>query len=264
MRVCVLGSGSRGNAIYVDTPTVRLVVDAGLNAKEMRARLAEAGLPQDRLDAILVTHEHHDHVQCVSPVARAFGATVWLTEATHAVARHRLKATDKFRVFEAGAPVAFGDLVAEPVRKPHDAADPVAFLFHNEGATLGCFTDLGSVDEAVGLAIARCAALVMESNHDPALLAAGPYPQALKGRIGSELGHLSNDQSAKAIAKWASPMLRTLVLAHLSETNNTPDHVRRAYLTHMGPRASVDRWISYQSRATRVFDVAPLAAAQAV
>ncbi len=259
MQLSVLGSGSRGNAIYVRTDAARILVDAGLNARETQARLTAAGLPADRLDAILITHEHHDHVQAVSAVARALGATVWVTEATHGVIRHRLKATDTVRTFDASTPLTFGDLAVEPVRKPHDAADPLAFLFHHEGATLGCFTDLGSIDDTIGRALARCTAIVMEANHDPRLLAAGPYPPALKGRIASELGHLSNEQSARGIARWASENLRTLVLAHLSETNNTSDHVRQAYLRHMGPKGTIERWLSFQDRPTRVFDLSPAA-----
>jgi phosphoribosyl 1,2-cyclic phosphodiesterase len=148
-------------------------------------------------------------------------------------------------------------MVVEPVAKPHDAAEPVGFLVHHDGETLGIFTDLGSVDATVGEAIGRCTSLVMEANYDPRMLADGPYPAHLKSRIASRFGHLSNADAANAVAHHAGPRLRTLVLAHLSEQNNAGHLARLAFLQSMGPpRAGLERWVSGQDRPTRIFGAA--------
>lgn len=238
----------------VATTSVRLLVDAGLNLKETLARMETAGVVDRRIDAVLITHEHHDHVSGVGAVARGTGATVWCTDGTRAVIVDRLKGVERVCGIAAATPFVIGDLTIEPIAKPHDAAEPVGFLMHHEGETLGVFTDLGSVDAVVGEAISRCTTLVMESNYDPRMLSDGPYPAHLKGRIGSPYGHLANADAANALAHYAHPSLRTLVLAHLSEQNNTSEHVRRAFTQAMGPaRKGLERWVSFQDRPTRVF-----------
>ncbi|HYC77988.1 MAG TPA: MBL fold metallo-hydrolase, partial [Planctomycetota bacterium] len=228
-----MGSGSRGNCVLVSTGRVRVVVDCGFHLKETRERLGRAGVEVERLDAVLLTHEHHDHVQGAGPVSNGFKAPVFATAGTQAAAARALKSVGRCEPMAAGASFVLGDLEIEPVGKPHDAAEPTSFLFHHGGLTLGVFTDLGSVDAAVGAAISRCDALCLEANHDPARLRAGPYPPRLKARIASERGHLSNEQSARAVARWATPRLKRLVVCHLSETNNTADDVKRAFLEHM-------------------------------
>ncbi len=214
----------------------------------------QVGVGDRRIDGILITHEHHDHVSGVGVVARGMGATVWCTDGTRAVISDRLKGVEKVRGIGHATPFTVGDLVVEPIAKPHDAAEPVGFLLHHEGETLGVFTDLGSVDAVVGEAISRCTTLVMESNYDPRMLADGPYPAHLKGRIGSEYGHLANADAANALARYANLSLRTLVLAHLSEQNNSAEHVRRAFTQATGPkRTGLERWVSFQDRPTRLF-----------
>jgi len=253
----VLGSGSRGNAVLVAAGGVRILVDAGLNMKDTAARMATIGLPDARIDAVFVTHEHNDHVQGLGPVARATGAAVWCTDGTRRCVEDRLKGASRICGLAAAVPVVVGELVVEPIAKPHDAAEPVGFLVHHDGETLGVFTDLGSVDATVGEAIGRCTSLVMEANYDPGLLAAGPYPANLKSRIASPYGHLSNADAANAVARFAHRKLRTLVLAHLSEQNNATHLARTAFVQSMGPpRPGLERWVSAQERPTRLFAAA--------
>jgi phosphoribosyl 1,2-cyclic phosphodiesterase len=254
MQTCVLGSGSRGNCVLVTTDRVRVLVDCGFNLRETRARLARAGAA-DRVDAILLTHEHHDHVQGTAACSNGFEAPVYSTAGTRAAAVRALHGVTRFEPMQAGAGFDLEDLTVEPIRKPHDAAEPVGFLFHHQGATLGFFTDLGSVDEVVGAALARCDTLLWEANHDVGMLRRGPYPPSLKARIGGALGHLSNEQSAQALARHATPRLKRVVVCHLSETNNAAAAVKEAYVRVLGPPGAVERRWSFQDRPTPIYDV---------
>jgi phosphoribosyl 1,2-cyclic phosphodiesterase len=255
MRTCVLGSGSRGNAVYVATARTRVLIDCGFNFKETKSRLAAAGLAPEGVDAILLTHEHHDHVQGASVCSNGFGAPLYATAATRAAAAKALVRETRPETLDAARPLVLGDLEIEPIRKIHDAAEPLGFLLHAGGATLGVFTDLGRVDDVVGAAVARCDTLLLEANHDPELLRRGPYPPSLKARIGGGEGHLSNAAAAEALRRYAGPRLKRVVVCHLSETNNHPDEVRGAFVRILGPPAAYERRWSFQDRPTPVYDV---------
>jgi phosphoribosyl 1,2-cyclic phosphodiesterase len=255
MRTCVLGSGSRGNAVYVETPKIRVLVDCGFNLRETKARLASAGFDPDRVDAILVTHEHHDHVQGAAVCAKGFRATVYATPGTREAVPKALGGVDRFEPIVSGATFDLADLRIDAVPKPHDAADPVAFVLSSGDAALGVFTDLGFVDETVGAAIARCDTLMIEANHDPARLRRGPYPPSLKARIAADTGHLSNAQAAAAAARYGSSKLKRVIVCHLSEANNSQDDVRRAFVEHMGPKGAIERRWSFQDRPTETYRV---------
>ncbi|NRA95190.1 MAG: MBL fold metallo-hydrolase [Planctomycetes bacterium] len=249
----VLGSGSRGNSVLVTGGGTTLLVDAGLTLKETRARMASLGLAMDSVDAVLVTHEHSDHVSHAGVVARNLGVPAWIGAATLAASERHFNGTEETPELPT-ASFKVGALEVTPVQKPHDAADPVAFLVGLGDDTVGVFTDLGHVDDHVAAAIGRCSVLVMEANHDPGMLASGSYPWHVKRRVGGSRGHISNEDAARALARSVSPELRCLVLAHLSARNNHPELVRRAFVDHLGSRTPYQRWISYQDRATPLFD----------
>lgn len=226
MRVCVLASGSKGNATYVEGGGTRVLIDAGLSCRALERRLAEAGLGDGGLDGILVTHEHADHVAGLARFAARHGLTVYANEGTAAVVERqcRLGGTPPpdFAVFESRVPFALGGLTVTGVRVSHDTAEPVAYTLDDGAARLGYFTDLGFVSREVAAAFAGCAALILESNHDPQMLRASGRPFALVARIAGESGHLSNDQACEALAAHCPATLRRLVLAHLSEECNQP------------------------------------------
>jgi phosphoribosyl 1,2-cyclic phosphodiesterase len=200
------------------------------------------------IDAVFVTHEHADHVQHVARLSERFNAPVWINGGTRRAAERHLKGA---RSEELGDQVVrVGPMLVEPVRKPHDAAEPVSFLVHCGKDTLGFFTDLGHVDERVAAALARCTALIMEANHDCGQMERGPYPPWLRARVGGLRGHMNNRDSGAAIAAHAGPQLRHLVLAHLSRENNSPELVRAAMLEALGPASRFTRRLSLQDRPT--------------
>jgi phosphoribosyl 1,2-cyclic phosphodiesterase len=246
----VLGSGSGGNAVFVEAMGRRFLVDAGLSARACTERLGALGLSVPELDAILLTHEHGDHVAHARSLAARFRAPLVATAGTFSEIAGRLSGREARVVLAAGRVLRLPGVEVEAVAKPHDAREPVAFVLRSGSAALGVFTDLGSVDSGVGEALAGCTAVVLESNHDPAMLARGPYPARLKARVGGSLGHLSNEDSAEALARHAGPRLHTVVLGHLSTTNNDPQRVRAASLRRLGQRPGFARWISAQDRPT--------------
>lgn len=230
MRICVLASGSKGNAAYVEGGGVRLLIDAGLSCRDLERRLAAVGASPDGLDAILVTHEHEDHVRGLDRFAARHGAPVFANEGTAAVVERQCRLSGReappFTLFESRVPFALGGLTVTPVRISHDTAEPVAYTLDDGAARLGYFTDLGFVSDEVAAALAACDALVLESNHDLEMLRHSGRPYPLVARIAGESGHLSNDQACEAVARCAAPTLRALVLAHLSEECNQPDVAR--------------------------------------
>ncbi|MFH0811080.1 MAG: MBL fold metallo-hydrolase [Pseudomonadota bacterium] len=228
MRFCVLASGSRGNCIYVESQNTRLLVDCGLSRKETRRRLALAGIECDRLDGILLSHEHSDHAGGVGIASRSFAAPVHCTRLAYRPIESRLGPLSGLVEFQAGSPFEIGGLSIEPFSLPHDAADTVGFVISDGQTRLGIATDLGQRTELAGTRLGGCQALVLESNHDPRMLEDGPYPWPLKQRISGRLGHLSNGESAAFLASLLHSSLRYVVLAHLSETNNLPDIARAA------------------------------------
>ena len=229
MRVTVLASGSSGNAILVEAEGTRVLVDAGLPPRRLDQRLCKAGLGVglEDIQAVLCTHEHTDHGGGVPALASA-GIAVHCTSGT-ARALHLPGA----RLFSAGGSFELGALTVEPIRVPHDAAEPVAFVLSDGMARVGVLVDCGHADVDVAHAFAGCDTLVLEANHDAELLRYGAYPPTLKRRIAGHLGHLSNAETAdmlRLIARAARPrpLPRVLVLAHLSQQNNRPKLARAA------------------------------------
>ncbi len=227
VKFCVLASGSSGNAALLATENTRILVDAGLSMRELGRRLAPAGVEFADLDAILITHEHSDHVSGLPVLARnrKLRAAIYLSRLT-APAIDWGGAEPRLELFQAGAAFRVGDVDVQSFSIPHDAADPVGFCFEAEGLRIGIATDLGYVPESVKYHLRRTDVLLLESNHDLDMLKVGPYPWSVKQRVMSRLGHLSNLGMSDYLAHDLSSTTAHLVLGHLSEQNNHPEIVR--------------------------------------
>lgn len=233
MRFASLGSGSRGNALLVEAGNTRVLIDAGFGPREMSRRLARFNLAGEEVNAVLVTHEHSDHVGGVFACARRFGWTVLLTHGTLTACRED-RAHEWITIIDSHQPFSVGDLGIQPFPVPHDAREPVQFVLTDGAGRLGVLTDAGHVTSHMVAMLAGCEALVLECNHDAAMLAHGRYPPALKRRVGGPWGHLDNAAAASLLAQLDVSRLRHVVAAHLSEQNNSPPLVRAALSAVLG------------------------------
>jgi phosphoribosyl 1,2-cyclic phosphodiesterase len=222
LRLTVLGSGSGGNASLIEGGGVRLLVDAGFSCRGLVQRLRYVGCEPETIDALLITHEHSDHVNGAARFSASFDAPIYCTRGTATAAG--LTGEDiEVHLVAAGRGFAIGDLQVSPFTVPHDAVETVGYVVQAGAARIGYATDLGHGTMAVRESLVGCDLLVMESNHDRGMLRAGPYPEALKDRILGRHGHLDNEMAADLLAEVADHRTRAVVLAHLSETNNSPD-----------------------------------------
>jgi phosphoribosyl 1,2-cyclic phosphodiesterase len=263
MRMTVLASGSKGNSTLVSSSRTRILVDAGLSCRELLKRMQMANEDPAAIDALLITHEHQDHVQGVAVLARKLGVPVYFTQATHRawvrwmtpqkrltyaewLARRQQavevevedpeclpakEEADPCRLpgveyFAAGTGFCIGDIAVTPFTIPHDAADPVGFVFEADGVRMAIATDLGYMPPNVKMAIRNCDVLMLESNHDLEMLRDGPYPWSVKQRVMSRVGHLSNEAASDFLEKNYDGNASYVVLAHLSECNNLPELAR--------------------------------------
>lgn len=219
----MLASGSSGNAALLATENTRILLDAGLSMKELGKRLAAIGEDLHRLDAILITHEHSDHVAGLPVLARNqdIGATIYMTRLT-APAIDWGESAPRLEPFQAGASFQIGDIEVQSFSIPHDAIDPVGFCFQAQGVRIGVVTDLGYVPESVKYHLRRTDLLLLEANHDLDMLKVGPYPWAVKQRVMSRVGHLSNLGMSEYLMQDLDSCAANLVLGHLSEQNNHP------------------------------------------
>jgi phosphoribosyl 1,2-cyclic phosphodiesterase len=283
MRMTVLASGSKGNSTLVSSSRTRILVDAGLSCRELLKRMQMANEDPAAIDALLITHEHQDHVQGVAVLARKLGVPVYFTQATHRawmrwmMPQKRItyaawlaqrqqdlaqkqaavmladesapcaedaadpspaetkadetKPDDPCRLpgveyFAAGSGFLIGDIAITPFTIPHDAADPVGFVFEADGVRMAIATDLGYMPPNVKMALRNCDVLMLESNHDLEMLRDGPYPWSVKQRVMSRVGHLSNEAASDFLEKNYDGNASYVVLAHLSESNNLPELAR--------------------------------------
>ena len=201
------------------------MLDCGFALRETERRLARMGVNPEDITAIVVTHEHGDHVGGVFKFARRYGTPVWLTAGTHAAVAHDCKKVD-LHYCKDGDALAFDSLVFHPFTVPHDAREPVQYVATEDGVKLGVLTDVGQSTSHLLAALAGCDALVLECNHDSTMLANSVYPPSVRARIAGPFGHLSNDSSAQILAALDKSRLHTVVAAHLSHQNNAPDIVR--------------------------------------
>ena len=220
MRFASLGSGSRGNATLIEAGQTRLLLDCGFSETEMRKRLGRLGLEPADLSAIIVTHEHSDHINGVGAVARKHQLPVYLTHGT--AAADKTGVLPERHLFHSHDVFSIGDIELQPFPVPHDAREPVQFVFSDGKQRLGILTDTGSSTQHITDLLGGCDALVLECNHDVGMLAEGPYPASLKSRVGGRFGHLSNDQAREIISELDTSRLRHIVAAHISDKNNTP------------------------------------------
>lgn len=231
MKFASLGSGSEGNALLVSAGKTCVLLDCGFGLNETIMRLARLGVSPSDLSGVLVTHEHSDHSRGAVRLARKFGLTIWLTHGTwrsfqaHDICVQEISAHDAF---------AIGDLEVTPYPVPHDAAEPVQFVFGDGHRRLGVLTDAGCSTPHIENILSGCNALILECNHDREMLQNSSYPLTLKQRIGGRLGHLSNDQAAEILERLDTRLLQHLVAAHLSAQNNLPALAVNALSLAMG------------------------------
>lgn len=233
MRFASLGSGSRGNGTLVEADGTCVLIDCGFTVRETEARLRRLGRSPADIAAVLVTHEHSDHLAGVGPLARKYKMPVWATLGTGMAIRRggaRLADLPGFEPINPQRSLTVGHLSVRPVLVPHDAREPCQFVFSHCNRSLGVLTDLGSITPVVLEAFGRCDALMLECNHDPQMLATGPYPHGLKRRVGGPWGHLSNEQAATLLARVERARLQRVVMSHLSEQNNTVELAMAAVL----------------------------------
>jgi phosphoribosyl 1,2-cyclic phosphodiesterase len=260
----VLASGSSGNSTFIATDRTRLLVDAGLSRREISKRLDAAGEDLESLDAILVSHEHSDHVSGLGAITRRLDGSrrkcgrsqlpVFMTRlAAPAMSWERHQPA--VETFQAGSRLTIGDIEIDSFTIPHDAADPVGFCFRAEGVKIGLATDLGYIPESIKFHLRGTDLLILESNHDLEMLKVGPYPWSVKQRVMSRNGHLSNDSVTDFIGADLDSSTAVLVLGHLSEHNNHPEIVRLAATQALGRRGLATRLVvAGREQPTEIFN----------
>jgi len=254
MKAIALNSGSNGNCIYVESDGVQILFDAGISGNQAQARLARHGRDIKDIHALVISHDHRDHSQCLGVYHRKFGLPVHITPGTLTVASKKLKlgSLNDVRYFKRGSLLRFGHVTVETIPTPHDAVDSVAFVIDDGNKRLGILTDLGHATERLVSVMGTLDAVVIESNHDLAMLNNGSYPESLKRRIGGLHGHLSNVDSAELVQR-AGERLKWACLAHLSEDNNDPDVAVATHRRVLGGRMPI--YVASRHEATEVLEV---------
>ena len=218
----LLGSGSSGNTTLVSDGTTHILVDVGLSGRETARRLRECGLEPGKISAIVISHEHGDHCRGVGPFSKDLGTPVFMTDGALQGSGINLEPGRHCRI-NAGEPFEVLGIVFKPFSVPHDSADPLGFAVEKGGIRIGIVVDLGYLSNLVIERLKGCSAIILESNHDVAMLKVGPYPWALKQRVMSRRGHLSNDAVAQFLTNDFDGLAAHVVLAHLSKNNNLPE-----------------------------------------
>lgn len=221
MRFCVLGSGSKGNCTYVASKGTAILIDAGFSGIEIERRLTQIGVDCSEIKAIIVTHEHGDHVKGVAVLSRRFHIPVYLNLGTEQAAGRYLEKLDSVQYFETGSSFSCGELQIHPFAISHDCSDPVGYTIKNGRAAFGYCTDTGILSKLIQYHLSACQGLVLECNHDLEMLKKGHYPVQVQQRVRSKSGHLANPQAIEFLTGLYNKDLRRVVLAHISESNNS-------------------------------------------
>lgn len=230
LRFCSLGSGSRGNALLIESGSTLLMIDCGLSRRAIETRMAAVGRSPADLTALLITHEHGDHCQGIGPLIGRYATRVWMTPGTARAIAYK----DEYEALSPHRDLSIGSIEVEPFPVPHDAREPCQFVFRGKGRRLGLLTDTGHVTPHIAERLGRCDMLALEFNHDLESLMSGSYPQAVKQRVASRFGHLSNAQAAGLLAEIESTRLQRVIGLHLSERNNKPSLVHESVAETMG------------------------------
>ncbi|MZP29587.1 MBL fold metallo-hydrolase [Heliobacterium undosum] len=225
MRYTTIASGSSGNCAFVEGKQTRLLVDAGLTGKQVEKGLAAVGVDPRTIDAIVVTHEHIDHIRGVGVLARRYKLPVYASEGCWQGMENAIGDVPEaqVRVIDPNKKVTLNSLEIEAFATPHDAREPIGMTIDDGDSRLGIATDIGYVTRGMGRRLIDCQGLIFEANHDPKMLQTGPYPAYLKRRIASDKGHLSNPDAGEALVKLCEGGVRQVLLSHLSNENNRPD-----------------------------------------
>lgn len=234
IRFSILASGSGGNACYVETKGARVLIDAGLSCREIERRLNTVGVSAQSLNAIILTHEHSDHIKGGGPLARRYNLPLYINSRTLEQGQKTLGNLPIPYLIQTGESLAINDLMVETFTKCHDAVDPIGIVISTDGTRIGFATDLGRSTRLAEERLKGCQALIVEFNYDSDMLNDGPYPLFLKRRIKGPDGHLSNQQGGELLAAVSHIDLKLVVLAHLSETNNHPDKAHQTAAEVLG------------------------------
>lgn len=226
-RVASLASGSSGNAFYAESPDGAVLIDAGVSGTRIVKGTQKIGGHIDRVDGVVLGHDHSDHVRGAGVLSRKHGIPLLMTQGTHDVIRPQLFKAAPPRLFQAGSIIAAGGFHIHTLSTPHDGRDPVCFVLERANLRCGILTDLGYVTKELKELFSTLDVVFLESNYDPHMLEHGPYHAALKLRIRGPGGHIANEEAAELVRDWAGDRLQVVVLSHLSETNNAPDTARR-------------------------------------
>lgn len=255
MRFSVLGSGSKGNCVYIEEGHTGILIDNGFSGKEIEMRLRSIGRSLDNITAICITHEHNDHISGVGVLSRRCKVPVFANGPTFGAAEIKIGKPFSFVEFETGDEFHIQDLQIRSFRISHDTADPVGFVVSNGNEYLGYCTDTGKVSKLMELRLARCQGLILEFNHNLEMLKNGPYPLVLQQRVRSSQGHLANEDAALFLQNLMHQKLRVAILAHLSETNNTPELARSAAEPCFSNEHEGELLIASQNKPTRLISL---------
>ena len=249
----MLSSGSRGNCIYLESDSAKIIIDSGLSVKELSRRLKSIDRTTEELDAVFLTHEHSDHIGGVGPLLRKYSIPLYATKGTIQAGK-KLGSIPKFNPICAGETIELDGLEIESYATSHDAKEPVAYVVRCQNQKLGHATDMGVVTPEVREKLKASHVLLLESNHDVEMLDVGPYSWALKQRIKSELGHLSNEACGDLLADISHKNLRRVLLMHLSQTNNHPEIAYVTALQALGSHTPILS-LAQQNQATELIAV---------
>ena len=259
-QTAVLASGSKGNCTVIRTENTKILLDAGLSGKRISQALKSIHLNENKIQALVISHEHNDHIKGAGIICRKFKIPLYITELTYLACKRKLGfLPEGFLFFEQGKSFQIGDLIISPFSASHDVVEGCNFIFRKAGDSerkLAIATDLGFSTKLLLTKLTNATTIILESNHDLKMLLEGSYPSQLKQRVRSRQGHLSNEQATGVISQVIHPGLKNLILAHLSEQNNKPELAKKImgdFLKEIN--CKLDLFISLQNKATKIFNI---------